>query len=376
MVDLILGLRELEIESVVIYPQEGPLSDKLKRLGIKGHCMNFSNCVHWKSNLPWWHPRKWISTQMNGFRALRKVMQNQISMSPIVKLVKELNPDLIITNTLSIDVGHKVAMRCNLPHIWHVREFGDLDWDFYPDFGLKRRRRVMKACKRVVFISQAVANYHSNQLGVSFNHQAVILHNGIASVNELQRRKEFRISRKDNNCELFTFVIIGHIKESKGQIDALKAFKSVLDSGSEARLVVVGHGAEDEFRCMVRDLELESKVAVLGHIDILDKIYQEASCGLMCSQAEGFGRVTAEFMSWGVPVIARDSGASPEIVMHERNGLLYDGSVASLSQAMARILSDHNLRDQLGLAAGLTAYKSFSSQRCAENFLTLVGPRD
>ena len=44
----------------------------------------------------------------------------------------------------------------------------------------------------------------------------------------------------------------------------------------------------------------------------------------MCSKAEGFGRVTAEYMHAGLGVIASDCGANPELIQNEKTGLLYN----------------------------------------------------
>jgi glycosyltransferase involved in cell wall biosynthesis len=94
----------------------------------------------------------------------------------------------------------------------------------------------------------------------------------------------------------------------------------------------------------------------------------------MCSVAEGFGRVTAEFMSWGKPVIGRNSGATPEIVEDGLNGLLYDGTVDGLSSAMIRMMRDDSLRGESARHALQKASNHFCHETNAAAFMAQVGP--
>ena len=46
------------------------------------------------------------------------------------------NPDIIHTNTGVIHEGLKVAKRLKIPHVWHLREYQDKDfnWEAFPCF--------------------------------------------------------------------------------------------------------------------------------------------------------------------------------------------------------------------------------------------------
>jgi glycosyltransferase involved in cell wall biosynthesis len=62
---------------------------------------------------------------------------------------------------------------------------------------------------------------------------------------------------------------------------------------------------------------------------------------------EQFGRVLAEAMSWGVPVIGSDSGAIPEVVGPA--GLIVpEGNAPALAAAIQRINADVNLGRTMG----------------------------
>ena len=50
-------------------------------------------------------------------------------------------------------------------------------------------------------------------------------------------------------------------------------------------------------------------------------------------------------MALGIPTICFRSGALPEMVLHEKTGLVCEESVASLSDALNRFLVDKDFRD-------------------------------
>ena len=69
---------------------------------------------------------------------------------------------------------------------------------------------------------------------------------------------------------------------------------------------------------------------------------------LMCSIAEPFGRVTVEGMQAGLVMIGCDTGATPEIINNEENGLIYkQGNHISLANCIERVYRDPVLGNSL-----------------------------
>ena len=62
---------------------------------------------------------------------------------------------------------------------------------------------------------------------------------------------------------------------------------------------------------------------------------------LVCSKAEAFGRVTAEAMAAGCPVVGRASGGTLEL-MEQKTGLLFSGGFEQLAQCMLMLVRSHD----------------------------------
>jgi len=81
-------------------------------------------------------------------------------------------------------------------------------------------------------------------------------------------------------------------------------------------------------------------------------LYRRANLCVVPSPRESFGLTVLEAFLFGVPVIAANQGALPEIVRHENNGLLFEpGDPVDLSNQVSRILDNDELRQRICVAA-------------------------
>jgi glycosyltransferase involved in cell wall biosynthesis len=159
---------------------------------------------------------------------------------------------------------------------------------------------------------------------------------------------------------------VGRLVEPKGFKHLLQACRLLVDRGVDVTCDIIG-GADPsdtvtwlELRMLQVALGLESRVRLLGaqrFTAVLEAFERADVFALPCVRArDGSHDITPnaliEAMAMQLPVVSTTSGAIPEIVDHEVNGLLVEpGDVVALADALERLLNDGELRRSLGDSA-------------------------
>jgi glycosyltransferase involved in cell wall biosynthesis len=151
-------------------------------------------------------------------------------------------------------------------------------------------------------------------------------------------------------------LFLGTIEPRKNIGALLKAYAELLRTNPDAPgLVLAGKVApacQAEMDTINRS-PLAGHVRHLGYVggDDRQQLYREASMFVLPSLDEGFGMPVLEAMTVGVPVIASNRGAIPEVV-GDAAILVDPGDAAGFAAAMRRILEERSLAPRL-IADGL-----------------------
>jgi len=118
--------------------------------------------------------------------------------------------------------------------------------------------------------------------------------------------------------------------------------------------VVGGHSQEPEYyqsiREFVRSHDLSERVLFHGFVNRigLKQFYSSCSVALVPSLSEGYGLVLAEALAHGLPIIATDAGAIPEMVSDRVNALLVKSADhTALVAAIRNLANNQTLRKQM-----------------------------
>lgn len=129
------------------------------------------------------------------------------------------------------------------------------------------------------------------------------------------------------------------------------AFAEVLHRHPDAVLVLPGNAGSEEERVQdqIRALGITSRVRRTGRLPAADiaGLYRLASVVAVPSRYEGFGLPAAEAMAYGVPVVASDVTALPEVV-GDAGVLVGPDDVAGWTEALNLLLDSRELRARLG----------------------------
>ncbi len=168
--------------------------------------------------------------------------------------------------------------------------------------------------------------------------------------------------------------IIGRITPAKGQHLLIEAVERL---GPQAHLLIMGHPMEavylQRLRSDVVRRGLQSRVHFLDFHPHPQAIMACLDVVVLASREETFGLVLPEAMRAGTAVIGTDAGGVPEIIDHQRTGLLIPpDDVDALSDALQRLLAHPELRTRLARAGKEEAARRFDRERCFAELLALL----
>ena len=172
-----------------------------------------------------------------------------------------------------------------------------------------------------------------------------------------------------DNRDADTIICVGRLCSDKAQAGLLKAFAKVSQQFPEARLRLVGDGPDRRIlEQLASELGIASAVTFLGRLPEKETLREISRAGLMVLPSfwEGLPVVLMEAMALGVPVISSRVAGIPELIDHDRNGLLFTPAKwTDLAKCMARLLDDRALGKRLTVAARETIVEKFTVDQSA-----------
>jgi hypothetical protein len=103
----------------------------------------------------------------------------------------------------------------------------------------------------------------------------------------------------------------------------------------------------------------------------LEKDLARAGMFVYITESEGLGSAVLLAMAAGVPVIASNVGGIPEIVEHERTGLLIENSPEAIASAVRRLHDDRALAQSLAAQARRMVEQRFSVERMVTDTIAI-----
>lgn len=143
-------------------------------------------------------------------------------------------------------------------------------------------------------------------------------------------------------------LVVGRLVEGKGHAIAIDAIRSLPD---EYKLVVVGDGPlRRELAARADRAGIASRVDFMGALpqSMLPRLYAAADALLLPSDREGMPNVLLESLACGTPVVAADTGGTPEVVSGPDAGMLVqDRSGDGFADACRRLFSQYPDRQRV-----------------------------
>lgn len=292
--NLARGVKALGNDVLVVLPDNKGLYELLSKEGFEVSAFRYEfdripNIIKFR-DLIMFFPRL-ARTKIRNYKAAKR----------LEGICRTFCPDIIHSNVSPITIGIKPARKLGIAHIFHIREYGDKDFEIkIPGFGKKLKH------SHSISITKDIAAYR-NVLNRSGH---TVIYNGILSTDAI---------RFNPNKERF-FFYAGRLTRLKGVADLIEAYLLYAKTVSDPiPIYLAGRAPDDTEAAMVVELKrridtagLSEKVIWLGEIENVSDYMFRATATIVPSHFEGFGRVLAEAMFNGSLTIGRNTAGTKE----------------------------------------------------------------
>jgi glycosyltransferase involved in cell wall biosynthesis len=152
------------------------------------------------------------------------------------------------------------------------------------------------------------------------------------------------------------FLYVGRLDGEKRIDLLLRGLAKLIKGGrTDISLAIAGQGAaKAELRSLARELGITNQVRFLGYVENedLSPLYRTGHIFCMPSPEELQSIATLEAMATGLPILAANARALPELVTQGINGFLFEpGKVAAVAEGMAYLADHCHAWEQMGQAS-------------------------
>ena len=356
--DLLIELKKYkDIEPIVITGKKNNFNKMLDEVGIENYSAPFKNFISsYKEPKILFRIILWI----------RYIVCKPIACYLVEKKIDFSKIDIIHTNLDRIDIGAYFAKKHNIPHIWHIREHLDDDFPVVSVFNnyIKHMERYKST---YIAISNSVKEKWKNR-GIPEN-KIKLIYDGI-KVDELIKSD---INMKNQEIKM---IFLGGYSKNKGQEKFIETLGELPEKiRKDIKVDFYGNGNKkyiNYLKARLSELNLSENVNLY---DYDSKIYSKLgnyNIGINCSKAEGFGRITVEYMLAGLCPIVSNTGANVELVKNQQNGTLYDyNDKKDLLNKIIYIYNNRNIISNMQKKARESAIEKFSIVQHAKRIVEL-----
>lgn len=173
-------------------------------------------------------------------------------------------------------------------------------------------------------------------------------------------------------------VSVGTLCPRKDQLTVVRACASL--KNLDFQLHILGNETSDssyagEVRRLAESSPISSRIFFHGHLPVeqLREFYRTGHILANPSRWEGYGMAVVEALQSGLPVVAVNAGAVPELVEHGANGFLVPpGDSGALAECIERLISSNTLRSDFSRSALEKAEKLNTWEDTERAFVSLV----
>lgn len=157
----------------------------------------------------------------------------------------------------------------------------------------------------------------------------------------------------------------GRLSPEKGQKYLIDIAGLLKKENLAFKLLIAGEGADEaELKRAAKLSGVQDLIIFTGFVKNMKAFMKTIDIFVLPSLWEGFGYVTVEAMACRKPVVAFNTGANPEIIMHAQTGFLAEKpNLKLMADYIMKLAVDNDLRNTMGLAGRKRAEELFDHEK-------------
>jgi len=171
--------------------------------------------------------------------------------------------------------------------------------------------------------------------------------------------------------EDFLVGIVAHLADHKGHKYLIQAAGMLKEKAPHIKLIIVGKGPlRMELNAQVKRTDVGDIVFFLGFREDIPQILASLDLFVLSSYLEGMGTSILDAMASRLPVVATEVGGIPEIVAHEKTGLLVPPkNPQALAEAILKLYYNRKLASSYGEEGYKVVHEEYSSRAMAKKII-------
>jgi len=298
----------------------------------------------------------------------------------LTELLQMRKIDILNThNTLPCWYGNIAARIAKIPVVFTLRNLQSENYkyilkrSFYYKPVIVVDSLLMRRADRIVAVSHKLRDYYVKNIGIP-DGKIIAISNAI-DLEPVKVRYDTQSIAKDIGIDQgsITVGIVGDLIERKGHACLIDAAKTIIQTNSSVRFLVVGDGPlKENLLSRIKAAGLSGHFIFTGHVRDVVPLLSLMDIFVLPSLAEGISRALMESMAMGIPSICSSIDGNVEAVEEGETGFLFEpGNARKLAEKLLLLIDDAGRRREMGRRAKERAERLFDMKDAAQQYQEL-----
>ncbi len=294
----------------------------------------------------------------------RKPFGKWSAIAQLASICRKARPDLI---HLHDSHAHTIAWLAHVVRLINTPLIVSRRVDFpVGNHLLSRKKYNHPAIRKIICVSHAIRKIISP--AIREKEKLCVIHDGL-DFSRFENSKKTGKFKKELGLPDEAFLIgnVAALAPHKDYPTFVRTAILLLKKGYPFHFAIVGAdgGCQTQVEQLIKNSGFSQRFHLTGFRQDIPEILPDLDLFLFTSKTEGLGSSLLDALYCKVPVVATAAGGIPEIIRHEKNGLLCPvGDVKSIAAAVERLFSEPSLRNRL-IFEGKKQVQAFSVEAMA-----------